>query len=933
MADYPARFARWIFSDKPDQSGEWRAYCPLCEDPDNSKTPSASVNFDKGLWRCHSCGKGGRTNAFGRRQGESNANGSAPDAIPLPDESQMAKWRRNLLGSEKGMAWLEDKRGIDRKTAKRFGLGWDGMRLVIPVLDIDGQLVNIRRYKPNARETDNKVINWKGHGEGRIFLPDVLAENDTVVLCEGELDAIVANRHNIPAVTHTSGAGRFFNIEWAPLFRDKVVYICFDEDDAGVKGAVKAVRFLKRVTKELYVIKLNTGKRSGDLTDYFVHCGGSKASFSDLMEEARRNPLQNRVGDHIVPDKGTPVTVEESQGNQYNGPIEMTVMVAGKQTPPFIIPKVVKATCDMGAGSKCAICPLAHNNGQIVHEIAPDEAVLMNFININDAKERAYVRKAVGANCNDHVEFDNVESYTVEELVVAPSVEHRTDDTERPITRKVYNVGTYRTPVNSIARLVGKQIDDPQNNRALLQTWLVEPVRANLDQFKMSPEIKKALRVFRPSLAQSPLDKCLEIAHDISNNVTHIYGREILHVAYDLVWHSLVDYTFLGNRMDKGWLECLVIGDTRTGKSEAAQALTEHYDAGIIKSCENASLAGLVGGAQQINGAKNWMITWGALPLNDRRLVVLDELSGLISSNGSESRGIFENMSSIRSSGRAQLTKIATEETSARTRLIWISNPIDGRRLEDMPGGGMDAIRRLIKNPEDIARFDYAIAVANNEVPSKMINTRFRTEVPHVYTAELCSQLVMWAWSRKSEDVWWMPGAEDEIISAAERVGRRYASDPPLVQIENIRIKLARLAVAIAARTFSTDKNGRYVMVKPRHITSAVEFLDMIYGSRAMGYLKHSDRVATAHSAAQQNIPRCVDYLKVNSDVLVTLQGLRHVDKFKVRDFEEFAQLDRLDAQLAVRQLLDLNMLQLTGLGYMRMTPTLVQILNTIEEE
>ena len=54
--------------------------------------------------------------------------------------------------------------------------------------------------------------------------------------------------------------------------------------------------------------------------------------------------------------------------------------------------------------------------------------------------------------------------------------------------------------------------------------------------------------------------------------------------------HSLTSFMFEGKAVTKGWLECLVIGDTRTGKSETATAMAKHYGAGIVKPLEGRSV-------------------------------------------------------------------------------------------------------------------------------------------------------------------------------------------------------------------------------------------------------------------------------------------------------------------------------------------------------
>jgi hypothetical protein len=559
---------------------------------------------------------------------------------------------------------------------------------------------------------------------------------------------------------------------------------------------------------------------------------------------------------------------------------------------------------------------------------------LLQFVDASDKRSTELYREFTEAKCRNHVEFYIPETYSVEELIVTPSVDHRTEEVQTPIHRRVYNVGTYRTPVNQLARLVGKQVPDPRTQRGTFMSWFLEPVNSDLDAFEMTPEVYDRLKAFRPAVGQSPIDKCAEIAADLADNVTHIYGRHALHIGYDLVWHSVNSFTFNGEVVAKGWLECLVMGDTRTGKSETAQHLIKHYNAGVLKSCESVSYAGLVGGAQQMGSGKNWMVTWGVLPLNDRRLVVLDEMSGLFSgSNGTrESKGIIEAMSSIRSEGKAQITKITTEETSARTRLVWISNPLDDRRLSETSGSALSAIKVLIRNPEDVARFDFAMAVANNEVPSSVINSAKRNRTKHVYNAALCRELIMWAWSRRADQVRWGKDAEESVFAAAEDIGSRYVPDPPLVQIENIRMKVARLAVAIAARTFSCNKSGEYVVVKKSHVRSAVAFLDMVYSTDAMGYKQHSHKTMENRKRAQKSLEAARAYLKKNPALIDVLQAVG-ATSFRPRDFEEIGGVDRSEANVITTKFLGWRMINRGSAGRMKMEPALVQLLRELEGE
>jgi hypothetical protein len=935
----------WLHG-RPNSDGEWRGFCPLCEDPKTSKTPSASFQIKVGVWHCvGKCGRGGsirtlmRQIASGRLPSQKQQS-SDDNVVPIdrgnkskrkmPSDRQIKLWTKKLLGNDMAMRVMTEKRGLTKKSIKRFNLGWDGQRFTIPIYDEHGDVVNIRRYKPNAREHKDKMLSYgKGTGEGRIDGLDTLAESDWVVLAEGEMDRRIGLQNGIPCVTHTAGAGTF-KAEWSPKFKDKVVYIAYDEDQSGDAGAQKVRKALEGFAKQVYRLNLGTGIKGGDLTDYFV-MGRTKSDLIQAMGEAKL--WYDRDVKHDVPKKGKKVTVEESQNSAHNYPIEMTVMVAGKQEPPYIAPKKMTGTCDMGASQyKCASCFFAANNGQRTMGFDPDNKELLQVIGAGQTSLQNLYAKLMEANCTNHVVFNVDEEYSIEELAITPSVEHRTEDVEVPIHRGVFNVGSYKTPVNALARIVGQQRPRPNSQRGIIHGWHIEPVESDLDTFQMTPDLMEKLKRFRTEAGQSPLEKCVEIADDMAANVTRIYGRPMLHVGYDLVWHSLVSFPFEGKNVTKGWLECLVIGDTRTGKSETANALAKHYGAGIVKPLEGASFAGLVGGNDKMQG-DHFMVKWGLIPLNDKRLVVLDEMSGLYANGNRESKGIIEEMSSIRSEGKAQISKIATAETSARTRLIWISNPLrSSQSLADSSGGSIPALQDLVRNPEDIARFDFVMAESGNDVPSSIINSKRHRRIKHRYVTTYAHQLVMWAWSRRPDQVVFADGVEEFIYAAAEDLGSRYVPDPPLIQIANARIKVCRIAVALAARTFSTDKTGELVVVKKAHVKDAVKFLDEIYGKPAMGYKAASEKRIEDRKRAEKAKDQARKYLRANRSLVETLMAVGATD-FRKRDFEEFGGVDRDDVSEIIPRLLGWRLITRKSRGYMMMEPALVELLRELEAE
>jgi hypothetical protein len=396
-----------------------------------------------------------------------------------------------------------------------------------------------------------------------------------------------------------------------------------------------------------------------------------------------------------------------------------------------------------------------------------------------------------------------------------------------------------------------------------------------------------------------------------------------MHCLMDLVFHSVLAFPFDKQVVHKGWLDVIIMGDTRTGKSEASERLIQHYGAGQKVQGESASFAGAVGGLQQIGG-RDWTVTWGAIPLNDRRLVVLDEVSGLKTTEISQ-------MSSIRSEGIAQITKIQQETTLARTRLLWLGNPRDGGRMSDYTYG-VQSIRPLIGSNEDVARFDMAMTLIETDVPQEEINRALESgdAVVHKYTAESCRVMLNWVWSREVEDVVWETGVEKLVFEAAMELGERYIPNPPLIQAASVRFKIARLAVALAARLCSTDETFTKVVVKQEHVEDVVDFIDSVYRSPGFGYGDLSDEANRDKSRAQEEVDNAHAYLVGKPGLAKFLRSIS--GHFRRVDLEDMLNMDREEANATVNVLYRYRMIRREGAN-IKINPELHNLLREVVDE
>lgn len=328
------------------------------------------------------------------------------------------------------------------------------------------------------------------------------------------------------------------------------------------------------------------------------------------------------------------------------------------------------------------------------------------------------------------------------------------------------------------------------------------------------------------------LSKWDDIHRDWVANVTRIYGRTNFHRIFDVVAHSAIGFKFQGNPVTRGWVEAMIAGDTKCGKSEVAEKLSSFFGIQAPLNAESATLAGIVGGVKEVGG--KWSIQWGWLPRLDRRMATIDETTGLPVEH-------IGQMSGMRSSGVATVTKIESEKAKARVRKLWLSNPRSdrNRRVVTYPYGVM-VFPEIMGRSEDISRFDVATVASSESVPLELLNAKVRESVKHVYTSEAAKALLHWVWSRKPENIVWRPGAESAVVDVATKQSRVYSSAIPLVEPGEQRFRVARIAVALACRFHSTDAQGDRVLVGPEHVALGERFMADCFDDPITGYRAYS---------------------------------------------------------------------------------------------
>lgn len=306
-----------------DAGADWLALCPFHED----SKPSLSIRKLDGVFVCFGCDAKGSVFDFYARGNKVDFDAAldvvrefagVAEAVRRPaevveddeekgppeplDPADVERWHNALMKDEPRLSAFKKARGLKDDSIRKFKLGYDGQRITIPVYDETGALANVRRYLPNAPKGVSKVIGLRGHNGRRLLLCNVFGRGSPIVLCEGEMDTIIADQEGLNATTITSGAGNWLPV-WNALFTGERVIITYDRDDQGFKGTDKVGRNLAPTATEVRVVAWPedwpVGKDRKDVTDFIKERGADAYKalllaaplFEPTLSDAERFPL------------------------------------------------------------------------------------------------------------------------------------------------------------------------------------------------------------------------------------------------------------------------------------------------------------------------------------------------------------------------------------------------------------------------------------------------------------------------------------------------------------------------------------------------------------------------------------------------------------------------------------------------------------------
>jgi DNA primase len=231
----------------------------------NDKHPSFGINLTTGIGKCFSCGfkvdidfwTGGELSEEVVEECKRSAHYSelldtlrvedevstAISVMPPPDKSKDVSTWRGLEGD------LLKSLGVYHCTKGRYA-----DRLIFPMYNFEGGVVAF-----NSRtliDAKPKYLYSKGIKPKELVYPPITLRKGYIVLVEGIVDAISLVQDGIPAMYNFGIANTMSNKKIAHLLKSGVetIYIMFDKDEAGAKGALTYLT--NEGLKEFFEVKL-----------------------------------------------------------------------------------------------------------------------------------------------------------------------------------------------------------------------------------------------------------------------------------------------------------------------------------------------------------------------------------------------------------------------------------------------------------------------------------------------------------------------------------------------------------------------------------------------------------------------------------------------------------------------------------------------------
>ena len=816
--------------------------------PYKESNPSAHINTIKNLFHCKVCNTGYNEPQFIQQITGCSFFNAKKIQRYFETEEDIHVWKEETLSSVSKEKALQ--LGISEKIIEELMLKTppNTDAIAFPVFMFN-HLIDVRIYNPEKKP---KIKSRANCGTGFIIPFDTWRETKPTrmtLICAGEKDMAVARSHGFNAITITGGEQ---TLPTTPnFFKDREISILYDNDNAGLTGARKLALELYNYTNKVKIVTNfhNICKEQGeDITDFFMKY---QKTANDLKQYINETSYFEPTSEEINPQHPIVDLLTASKPENVGKMLRSNIQIVAVSESTFAVPsnlvaEKIKTTEDtketMQVGDFKEWKLTNETIQDILHMI--DNSFKEDTIKTNIKTKILKLPKT-----ERYIQIHHLQKETVFKGYVTDLYETSNTSTQ-PMEYTAYSIG-HKLESGKKYLVTYKLVPHPYKGQELIML-ITHVVEANdsVSNFTTTPEAKQNLDIIR-NLPGTVEEKIQTLTHKIKGLLGY-NGNDTLIQAIDLGYHTPLQFNFGSFENMRAYLDMLIVGESRMGKSSTAETLRDLYGLGMFTSLagNSATIPGLVGGSNKMGNS--YQTRAGIIPQNHQGLIIFEEF-------GKSNANVVSELTDIRSSNEVRITRVSgTITLPAMVRMIALSNvkSINGsiKPIASYPNG-ISIITELVPTAEDIARYDLIVVLPDRG--ESQIDPFWSPDQP--LDKKVYQTRIRWVWSRSPEQIVIDKDTGYYIIEQANKMNQLYDCHIKIFGTEAWK-KIARLAVAIAGYVVSTDDSYENIIVTKEHVDHAVHFFQSIYDNKTFKLKEYVDHERK--------------YVEVNNEAIANLQDI-----------------------------------------------------------
>ena len=870
-----ASFFEYYFSEYDFSKRETAVCCPFPHRTESGleyteTRPSAHINLDRGLFHCKVCDKGLSETSFIAELFGCSYESAIKIAKMFTSKEDKYTWDKSTQLTDH-IKELCLSLGISEKVIEELDIRTElGDEIAFPVF-MYNKLVDVRSYRPHDRA--NKIRSKVGTTSGLIIPFDLWIDtpkNKWTILCAGEKDMAVTRSQGFNAITLTGGEKALPKL--LSVFKNRKVAICYDNDETGIAGARALASYLFKVAAEVRVVTSfhkTCTEHGEDLTDYFTKYKKTKEDLQKCIIETPSFTLEEAKEEQL---KRKPlITLLEASKPQYiNRVVQSNVQVVATFEKAMPVPTTIYAKKINSSGDlKYNQMAVGEERTWELSENTCQDVLKLIDNNFSEAQIRDNIRELLGISKQERdIKVEKPTKDTVYECNVTDLFEA----TSRDIATIEFTAYVLKKRLESGKKylITYKLVPHPYKGQQLTMIILdVEEACDSVSNFHITEEVKKNLNKFK-NLEGTCKEKLNTLA-EMAKAYIGYDGYNTLIQAIDLSFHTVLEFNFGAFKNVRGYLDTLIVAESRVGKSSTAEALQKLYGLGAFTSLagNSATIPGIIGGSTKVNG--NYQTRAGLIPMNHRGLVIFEELAKC-------NTNLVKELTDIRSSNQVRIARVSgTLTLPALVRMITLTNVKNTtnkiKPINSYPNG-VDILVELIGSPEDIARYDLMLVLG--EQGNRTIDPFWEPINP--FEPEAYQTRIRWIWSRTVDQIIIDKEIGHYILEKCNELNQEYDSHIKIFGTEAWK-KVTRLAIAIAGYTVSTDETYEKIIITKEHVDTAIDYLISCYDNSTFKLKEYVTTERLYNTIDDDGVKLLQELYNQNPSIMIQLEKFNSTNK------------------------------------------------------